>query len=114
MPINIEVSGVDGAWAIFEHVHPPGVLVAGGHVVGHDIEEQPEAVALQPYAEGRELLFASEIGIKPGGVGGVVTMIAAVAALQKRGGVDVGDPKTLQIGEQGGRVAEREIAVELQ
>ena len=44
MPVDVEVVGVRRRAAVLEHVHPPGVVRADAHVVGHHVEQLAHAV----------------------------------------------------------------------
>jgi hypothetical protein len=88
--------------------------VAGGHVIGDDIQEQPHAATVQVGLESLELFLAPQIGIDPRGIADVVAVAAAAAALQQGRRVDVGNSKALKVAQNGLRVAKRKLAVELQ
>jgi len=46
IPVDVKEVGIRGAPALLQDVHPPWVLQAGRHVVGHDVEKKPHATAL--------------------------------------------------------------------
>ena len=38
MPFDVEKGGKSRLSAVFQHIHPPGIFGAGGHVIGHGVE----------------------------------------------------------------------------
>jgi hypothetical protein len=60
-PINVEKVRIRGAWAVFEDIHPPGVLMAGSHVVGYDVQEKAHAVVLELFAQIVEFFICAEL-----------------------------------------------------
>ena len=75
--------------APFQHVEPPGVVGADRHVVGHEIEDQPEAGVLQRGAQPREAFLAAELRIERVVIDDVVAVRAAGARLEERRGVEM-------------------------
>src|SRR5205823_5417400 len=61
-----------------------------------------------------EVLVGADLGVEAGRIDDVVAVQAARARGQKWRRVDVGDSERVEIGDQRGRVAQREMAVELQ
>ena len=43
LPVDVEPAGEAAGAAVAQHVGPPGVGRIGRHVVGHDVEDQPQA-----------------------------------------------------------------------
>lgn len=43
-PVDVEAARMRAAFAVAQHVGPPGVGDVGGHVVGHDVGDQSHAV----------------------------------------------------------------------
>ena len=82
MPFDIEEGGEGGLGAIFEDIHPPGILGAGGHVVGNCVEEQTHAAILQFALQAGEFIFTAEIRIDPCGIGDVISVAASLPAGQ--------------------------------
>src|ERR1700744_5180397 len=101
-------------WSVFENIHPPAILTAGGHVIGYNIQKQAHAALLQFTLKRCEPFFASEIGVDSRGIGAVVTVGAAAAAGENRRRVNIGNSQLLQIVEDVAGVCKRKIAVKLQ
>src|SRR5207248_6789944 len=47
MPVDIEVGGVGRLRSMLEHIHPPGIFAARGHMVGHNVQHQAHSSILQ-------------------------------------------------------------------
>src|SRR5271166_6002750 len=61
VPIDVKKRGVCRGRAVFEHVHPPGILATSRHVVGDDIEEETHPLHTELSREGFELLLTSNL-----------------------------------------------------
>ncbi len=46
-PVNIEVGCKFGLLSVLEQIHPPGVFLAGGHVIGNNVKQQPHSIVVQ-------------------------------------------------------------------
>ena len=114
MPVDIEELGVLGGGAVLQHVAPPGVFGAGGHVVGHEVEQQPHAVVMQLFGELLELLVGADFGVDAHGVGDVVAVRTAAPGLEPGRGVEVADAELVEVRDQVAAVYEPEPLVKLQ
>jgi hypothetical protein len=113
-PVDVEPAGVRRTLAMREHVHPPRVVGADAHVVGHDVQKQSKSVRVQRIAEALELGHAAQLGVDLRAVGDVVAMRAAGPRAQQRRGVDVTHAQALQVRQDRARRVEVEARVELQ
>ena len=76
--IDVEVFGAQRL------VGPVAVGLVGGHVVGHDVEHDPQARGVRGGHQLPERRLAAEVGRQPGRVDDVVTVGGAGAGLQRR------------------------------
>jgi hypothetical protein len=91
-------------------VGPPAVLVRRAHVVGDDVEDDPEART----GERAERLLAAELGRDAGRVDDVVAVRGARPRLQRRGEVQVRDAEVAEVRDQLGGRPEVQVGRELQ
>ncbi len=42
-PVHVEEHGKRRGWAVFQKIQPPGIVMAQGHVVGHDVKQESHA-----------------------------------------------------------------------
>ncbi len=114
-PVDVEGIGRRRQGAPFEHREPPRIVgAADAHVVGHDVEQELQPVALQHVAEADEGLLAAELRVDLAVVDDVVAVHRARPRLVDRRGVDVADAELGEIRDDLGRVVEGEVLVELQ
>ncbi len=74
-PVDVEEASVGALAAPFQHVQPPGVVLAADpHVVRHDIQDQPEPGRLQRRHQPAERRLAAELGVDLAVVDDVVAM----------------------------------------
>jgi hypothetical protein len=95
-------------------VGPEAVVVVGGHVVGDDVEHDPESRRLRLGHERAERRLAAEILRQPRGVDDVIAVGRPVAGLQRRGEVQMGDPQVAQVWDEPLRRREPEVGGELE
>ena len=115
MPVDVEVTRVDGRLPVFQHVRPPCIVVAHHrHVVGHDVGNVAHSVTLECIDKALEVLAAADLRIEPAVVDDVVAMAASGTRAQIRRAVDVTHAEGVEIGDERGSVGKREVAVELQ
>lgn len=83
VPVDVEPARVRRVGALAQHL-PQGVVVAGGHghVVRHDVENEPEAVFAGGTGEGAQALLAAEFLAHARGVHDVVAVPRAGDGLQ--------------------------------
>ncbi len=113
-PVDVEIVNEARLPPVLEDAHPPGVLGARGHVVRHDVEEQPQPAALQRLMQGVEVVFTAELGVQCGWIDDVIAVRTSLPRPEDRRGVDVGNGEPGQVRDDGLRVAEGEAGVELQ
>src|ERR1700722_2115943 len=115
MPVNIEKIRIDGSFAIFENVQPPGIVAAHhSHVIGHNVEDQPHVVFMESSYEPVEVFGASDFRVQRIVIDNVVTVHAAGTGFQQRRNIEMTDAKLGKVGHDRGSLREREVAIELQ
>jgi hypothetical protein len=113
-PVDVEEPRVRGAGTVFEHIPPPRVgLRIDGHVIGNEIDEQPQAVGAERPRQGVEIAHGANLGIQLAVIGDVVAVGAAFAGGEDRRAVAVADAQITQIGRERLEVAKRERVAEL-
>src|SRR5260370_40951067 len=100
MPIDVKVRCVGGLRSILEHVHPPGVFIACGHVVRHDVEDQAHTTIAQLSLQGEKVRFGAKFRIEARGVNDVVAMRASATTAQYWGSVQVSNAQRGKIIQQ--------------
>ena len=95
-------------------VGPEAVALVGGHVVGDDVEHQPQAGGVGGVGERPKLVLAAEVARDPGRVDHVVAVGRAGPRLQRRRQVDVRDAQVTQVRDQRLRCGEPELRGQLQ
>ncbi len=89
--------GVDGPRPVSEHIHPPRIVPAERHVVGHDVEDEPHGSVVQGVDESVEASSTAQFGVEPGRVDDVVPVRAPGPRAKKRRGVDVAHSEAIEI-----------------
>jgi hypothetical protein len=82
-------------------------------VVGHDVHHQPHPPLLEGGRQRVQVAVGPDLGVQAGVVDDVVAVQAARTRDQKRRRVDVGDAERVEVIDQRGCVAKREVLVEL-
>src|SRR5580704_12554279 len=114
-PVDVEETGVSGCLAVFQHVHPPGVVGAeDADVVGDDVDDVSHVVGPQGAHEALELLGRADLGVEAVVIDHVVAVRAAGAGAEVGRAVHVADAERGQVRHHRDGVAERETGVELQ
>ena len=62
-PLNIEIGCVLGCRTVLQHIHPPGILRTGGHVIRNNVDQQAHARCKQLSNQRIKFLRSSEFGI---------------------------------------------------
>ena len=114
LPVDVEPAGEAAGAAMAQHVGPPGVGGIGRHVVGHDVDDQPQARRCKRRRQGAQTFLAAQLGIDAGGVDHVVAVLRARPRRGDRRGVEMADAQPREIGHQGRGIGEGEAAMELQ
>src|ERR1035438_4194225 len=99
---------------VMAHVLWPGIFIAGRHVVGDGVEQQPHTVVAQLGRHIVEILFRAKLGIHAQRIGDVVTVRAPAARLVARRRVEVGDAEIAEIRHQVAAVHKAKARIELQ
>ena len=94
-----------------DHHH---ALSAGGHVVGNDVEHDPEPFVVRDLDEFVERRLTPELLAKPIRIDNVVTVRAALRRFEARREVQVAHAKVAQVGHDRRGVAEAEVRPQLQ
>jgi hypothetical protein len=95
-------------------VGPVAVRVVGRHVVGHDVEDQPDADAARGGGQRVELALAAELVRELAGIDDVVAVRGARPRLERRRQVQVADAEIAQVRQQLARLREPHGAAELE
>jgi len=114
MPIDVKKRSVGGAGAVFQHVHPPGILAPRHQVVRNDVQNQTHMASLEFRGQRFEFLLAANLGIEVGRIRDVVTVPASPPSLKQRRRVDIGHTEFVEITRQRSRVLEAKLRAELQ
>src|SRR5512134_2741597 len=114
MPIDVEQIGEAGTGAVLQHVQPPGVgRLPDAHVVRNHIEDVTHVMSLKRPDELAVLFLGSEFRIQDGGVYDVVPVHAARDRFEIGRSVAVRHTQRVQVGNDPGRIGEREQPIEL-
>ncbi len=113
-PVNVEVLGIDGGFAIFQNVHPPGIVrTHDSNMVGHDVEHVPHVMGAQGRDELFEFLARADLGVEGVVIDNVVAVHASGACAEIGRAIQMADTECGQIGNDAHGVAESEARVEL-
>lgn len=114
-PVDVEPAGVRGRGALAQHL-PQRVVEAGhrGHVVRHEVHDQPEPVLTRRTGQLPQPLLPAEFGAHPAVVDDVVPVSGTGYGFEDRRQMQMGDAERGEIrhGLSGGR--EREVRLELE
>ena len=114
-PVYVEPGRIPAVRPPAQHVEPIAIAVAADpHVVGDDIEDEPQAMPAKGGRHRAEPRLTAEFRIQPRRVDDIVAMTAAGPRGEDRGCVDVADPQGREIGRQTGGFAKPEGRSELQ
>ncbi len=100
VPVDVEEPRESRARASAEHVHPPPVLRARGHVVRHHVDHQAHAPGAELGRQAAEPATAAQRRIEPRGIHDVVPVRAPLPRRERRREVQVGDPQPPQVRHQ--------------
>jgi len=115
LPVDVEITRVGRGWPIFQHILPPAVVgTVDAHVVGHDVEDQPHAVAAQRRGEAPEVLLAADLRIEGVVIDGVVAVAASGPRFQAGRQIAMADAEFGQVRDHLRCLCQREVVVELQ
>ena len=76
---------------MIENIVPPRIVFRGRHVIGHDIEQQPQAARARLRHECGPCLLAAQIDADPRRISDVVAVQTTGVRLQTRRKIDVAD-----------------------
>ena len=83
IPVDVEVAGVDGGFAVLQNVEPPRVIAAhDAHVIRHHVKQLSHAVARKLRAEPVIVGGAAKLGVECMMIDDVITVFAAGARTQ--------------------------------
>ena len=85
-----------------------------GHVIGHDILDPAQALAVRLLDQRFEGLVAAELGIEPVRIDHVIAVPATRARVKNRRGINIADAEVVQIRQNLARFGEAEVRRELQ
>ena len=96
--------------AVLQHVVPPEVFGGGrAHVIGHDVQNLAHRAAVQGLDHRPIIVFAAQLGVQLPVIDDGIAVRASGAGFQVGRGVEVADAQFVQVGHDGGRVAERQL-----
>ena len=99
---------------VLQDAHPPCVLVARGHVIGNDVEEQAES-ALRGFLMKRgEIILRAQLRIERHRIDDVVAVRAPLARFQNWRQIEIANSQLGEIRDNTTRVGEGEAGVQLQ
>ena len=117
VPVDVEPVREGRLASVAQHVPERGVAPLAldqRHVVGHEVDDDAEAVGVAALGEPLQGVPAAQLGVDGGVVEDVVAVHRAGRRGQDRGEVDVADAQGGQVGHGRGRIVEGEAAVQLQ
>ncbi len=112
-PVDIEMAGVTAFFAVFNHIAPPGVFQRRRHMVGHDIEDQPQPGGFERLHHAVKALAPADGRLDFISVGHVITVGGAGGGGKHRRRVQMADAKPLQIRHQARRAVKRHAVAKL-
>ncbi len=112
-PVDVEVGGVGRCGAVLEDVAPPAVVRRGGHVVGHDVEEDFYPLLLHRRRHPVECLCAAEHRVEDVVIGDVVAVGGVRRRLEHGRGVEVADADAGEMRRKLRRIVEPDAFAEL-
>src|SRR5690606_31707029 len=99
--------------AVREHVKPPRVLSRGRHVVGYEIDDEPEVVPPQRFDHPFEVGEISQRRIEPAEIDHIVPVRGSCPGGKYRRGVDMADAEAGEVGRKSGGGGEVHAVAEL-
>ncbi len=112
--MDVEPFGVAAVAAPAQHVLPPRIVMAHGHVVGHDVDHDAHALCVQALVQLAQSGFAPQFGIDAGGIHHIIAMGGTGARHQDGRKIEVADAQAVVVVHRRGRLLETEITVQLQ
>ncbi len=73
-PVDIEMPGVAAVFAMLDHITPPAIFQRGGHVIRHDIQNQPQSGLFKGFRHAVEPFASADGRIDFIGVGDVIAV----------------------------------------
>src|SRR5262249_34634973 len=115
LPIDIERSSAGRLRSPFQDIEPPRVVgIVNAHVVGHEIENEPNVRGIERSRQAPKRILAAKLRVERIVVDHVISVRAARTRLEERGSIEMADAKGLEIRHQYGRLVEAEIRSELE
>jgi hypothetical protein len=114
-PVDVVELRVRRLRAVLEHIPPRrvGRGDADAGVVGHDVDDQPQAGAVQGRLQREPALLPAHGRVDLAVVDDVVAVLGVLRRGQQRGRVEVADPEVGQVVGECGRVPQREVGTDL-
>ena len=114
-PVDVEEAGVLRRGSVFQHVLPPAVMrVVDAHVVGHDVDDQPQPLVAQCLGKGVKLLFGAQLRVELAMIDNVVAVAAAGAGTKEGGEIRGSDAEIRHVADQSTRGIEGQMPTKLQ
>ena len=114
IPVDVEVGRIPALRPMPQHIHPPRVLCADGHVVRHNVDDQAEARGAQRSDKLAKRFLAAKLGIDARRIDHVIAMHRARTRSRDGRRVDMTDAQPHEIRHQPLGVREGEALVELE
>src|SRR5258708_25222982 len=111
---EIEVLGKLAERSMRQHMIPPRIVLRGGHVIGHDVEEDSELMEARALHKTGPGGFAAEVFADPRGIRDVVSMRTAGNCLQAGREVHMADAQIGQVRQYLLRLRQGESRMQLQ
>ena len=114
-PVDVEPAGILGIGTPLQNIEPQRIVGApDAHVIGHDVQDSPEAVSAEGLDHRPEIFLRPEFRIELVMIGDVIAVHAARARLEDRREIDVADAELREVRRDCPRVTETKAGVQLQ
>src|SRR5258708_37668410 len=107
LPIDIERSSAGGFRSPFQDVEPPWIVgIVNAHVVGHEIEDEPDIRRSERSGQVPKCILAAEFRVERIEVDHVIAMRTDRTSLEKRESIKMTNAKSIEILHQRSRLIE--------
>ena len=113
LPVDVEIFGIPRSVAVLQHVLPPDGVVANAHVIGNNVEQQSQTLALQLRREAGKALVAAKLGVEAVVPRDIVPVHAVRPGFEDGRGVKVSDAELVEIAHDCLCVGKGEVFVHL-
>ena len=100
VPVDVEMAGIAAGRTVPQHIQQPGVFQRERRVVGHDIQDDPQALFACGTGQGIEPLAPAQNGIDARRVDDVIAMGRPRSRQEDRRQIQVRYPQAGQIGQK--------------